>query len=234
MELSPRLRSVAGLVPPGARFADVGTDHAYLPVWLLQQGIIEHALVSDLRPGPLDRARSTAARYGLAERMEFRLCDGLSGIAPAEADTIAIAGMGGETIAAILAAAPWVREQGCLLLLQPMSAQSALRPWLQRQGYRIEREHLSREGDSLYTALQVRAGFMEALTPAEQWAGRQSRETADPLRLEYLTRLEARAARAVTGLRRSTQASDAPRLEALEAVHRGLAKMREEWSTWQP
>lgn len=50
MELSPRLRSVAGLVPPGARFADVGTDHAYLPVWLLQQGIIEHALVSDLRP----------------------------------------------------------------------------------------------------------------------------------------------------------------------------------------
>ena len=145
MELSPRLRSVAGLVPPGARFADVGTDHAYLPVWLLQQGIIEHALVSDLRPGPLDRARSTAARYGLAERMEFRLCDGLSGIAPAEADTIAIAGMGGETIAAILAAAPWVREQGCLLLLQPMSAQSALRPWLQRQGYRIEREHLSRE-----------------------------------------------------------------------------------------
>ena len=119
MELSPRLRSVAGLVPPGARFADVGTDHAYLPVWLLQQGIIEHALVSDLRPGPLDRARSTAARYGLAERMEFRLCDGLSGIAPAEADTIAIAGMGGETIAAILAAAPWVREQGCLLLLRP-------------------------------------------------------------------------------------------------------------------
>ena len=105
MELSPRLRSVAGLVPPGARFADVGTDHAYLPVWLLQQGIIEHALVSDLRPGPLDRARSTAARYGLAERMEFRLCDGLSGIAPAEADTIAIAGMGGETIAAILAGA---------------------------------------------------------------------------------------------------------------------------------
>ena len=93
MELSPRLRSVAGLVPPGARFADVGTDHAYLPVWLLQQGIIEHALVSDLRPGPLDRARSTAARYGLAERMEFRLCDGLSGIAPAEADTIAIAGV---------------------------------------------------------------------------------------------------------------------------------------------
>ena len=142
--------------------------------------------------------------------------------------------MGGETIAAILAAAPWVREQGCLLLLQPMSAQSALRPWLQRQGYRIEREHLSREGDTLYTALQVRAGFMEALTPAEQWAGRQSRETADPLRLEYLTRLEARAARAVTGLRRSTRASDVPRLEALEAVHRGLAKMREEWITWQP
>lgn len=88
-----------------------------------------------------------------------------------------------------------------------MSAQSALRPWLQRQGYRIEREHLSREGDTLYTALQVRAGFMEALTPAEQWAGRQSRETAGSVAAGIFDRLEARAARAVTGLRRSTRAS---------------------------
>ena len=103
MELSPRLRSVAELVPRGARFADVGTDHAYLPVWLLQRGVISRAVVSDLRQGPLDRARSTAEKYGLTSRMDFRLCDGLSAIRPEEADTIAIAGMGGETVAAILA-----------------------------------------------------------------------------------------------------------------------------------
>ena len=80
VELTPRLRSVAELVPRGARFADVGTDHAYLPVWLLQQGRITGAVASDLRPGPLERARGTAEKYGLTGRMDFRLCDGLSGI----------------------------------------------------------------------------------------------------------------------------------------------------------
>ena len=127
VELTPRLRSVAELVPRGARFADVGTDHAYLPVWLLQQGRITGAVASDLRPGPLERARGTAEKYGLTGRMDFRLCDGLSGIQPDEVNTIAMAGMGGETIAAILAAAPWTWERECLLLLQPMSAQPFLR-----------------------------------------------------------------------------------------------------------
>ena len=65
MELSPRLRSVAELVPQGAGFADVGTDHAYLPVWLLQRGVIRRAVASDLRRGPLERARLTAEKYGL-------------------------------------------------------------------------------------------------------------------------------------------------------------------------
>ena len=123
MELTPRLRSVAQLVPQGAKFADIGTDHAYLPVWLLQRGIITKALACDLRQGPLDRARATAEKYGLTEQMDFRLCDGLAGVRPGEADTIAIAGMGGETIAAILSAAPWTWREDCLLLLQPMSAQ---------------------------------------------------------------------------------------------------------------
>ena len=111
VELTPRLRSVAELVPRGARFADVGTDYAYLPVWLLQQGRITGAVASDLRPGPLERARGTAEKYGLTGRMDFRLCDGLSGIQPDEVSTIAMAGMGGETIAAILAAAPWSWER---------------------------------------------------------------------------------------------------------------------------
>ena len=106
MELTARLRVLAELVLQDSRLADVGTDHAYLPVWLQQRGVISRAVVSDLRQGPLDRARSTAEKYGLTGRMDFRLCDGLSAIRPEEADTIAIAGMGGETVAAILAAAP--------------------------------------------------------------------------------------------------------------------------------
>ena len=101
MELSPRLRSVAELVPHGAHFADVGTDHAYLPVWLILHGVIDKAIASDLRPGPLERARETAEKYSVADRIDFRLCDGLTGLRSEEANAIAIAGMGGETIANI-------------------------------------------------------------------------------------------------------------------------------------
>ena len=216
VELTPRLRSVAELVPRGARFADVGTDHAYLPVWLLQQGRITGAVASDLRPGPLERARGTAEKYGLTGRMDFRLCDGLSGIQPDEVNTIAIAGMGGETIAAILAAAPWTWERECLLLLQP-----------------IRRELLSREGDTLYTTFEVYAGPMAKLTPAELWAGRQTRGEGSPLRLAYLDRLLRQTERAIAGLKRSKRPEDASRLAELEQVHQGLLDMKEEWLSWQ-
>lgn len=105
-ELSPRLRMVGELVPAGARLADVGTDHAYLPAALILEGKIPWAIAADLRQGPLNRARATVREYGLTGKVAFRLCDGLSGIRPGEVDAVAAAGMGGETIAAILTAAP--------------------------------------------------------------------------------------------------------------------------------
>ena len=96
MELTPRLRAIAEQVPQGARLADIGTDHGYLPVWLLLSGQIDRAIAADLREGPLKRAKETAARFGMGDRVDFRLCDGLSGIRPEEVDAAAIAGMGGE------------------------------------------------------------------------------------------------------------------------------------------
>ena len=106
-ELSPRLPGVAEMIPEGARLADVGTDHAYLPVWLLQNGRIPSAIASDVREGPLSRARATARACGCFERMSFRLCDGLSGIAPEEVDALVIAGMGGR-----LSLISWKRRRG--------------------------------------------------------------------------------------------------------------------------
>ena len=146
LELTPRLRTAADLVPAGARLADIGTDHAYLPAALLLEGKIPYAIAADLRHGPLLRARETAAEYGCRDRMGFRLCDGLKGIRPEETDAIVIAGMGGETIAQILAAAPWVRERNVPLVLQPMSSLPDLRGWLFQNGYQIEEERLAREG----------------------------------------------------------------------------------------
>ena len=82
IELTPRLRQVADLVPAGARLTDVGTDHAYLPAALVLEEKIPSAIAADLRPGPLDRAKATVREYGLANQIGFRLCDGLSGIRP--------------------------------------------------------------------------------------------------------------------------------------------------------
>ena len=233
MELSPRLRSVAELVPQGAQLADIGTDHAYLPTWLILHGVISRAVAADLREGPLERARLTAEKYGISQHISFRLCDGLTDIDKDEADVISIAGMGGETIAEILSAAPWTKEADKLLLLQPMSAQPELRRWLGEHGYVIRREILSKEGETLYVAFQVNGGRMDALTAGELWAGKQQAGEKSPLRMEYLDRLIAQTGRALEGLRRSTRAADSQRLTEMEKVHQDLLRLKEEWSTWQ-
>ena len=134
IELTPRLLALAQQVPEGARFADVGTDHARLPVWLLEQGIIQHAIASDLREGPLEQARETARRHALTERLSFRLGDGLAPIRGEEVDVCAIAGMGGETIAAILSACPWAASAGHTFLLPPTPRRASAVPW--RRGWR--------------------------------------------------------------------------------------------------
>ena len=223
MELTPRLRALADLVPQDARLADVGTDHAYLPVWLLLQGRISRAIAADLREGPLNRARETARQYQVEDKVSFRLCDGLSLVDREEVDVISIAGMGGETIAAILQAAPWAREK--LLLLQPMTSFPDLRLWLQQHAYAIQRERIAREGERLYTVWVVTAGAMEPLTPAELWAGRQDGE--DPLRAAYLELMESKAKRALEGHLASRQ-RDEGEIRRLTRVLEGLGDMRKE------
>ena len=113
LQLQPRLQCIASLVPQGARLADVGTDHGYLPVWLLQHGRIESAIASDINALPLDHARATAREYGVTERMDFRLCPGLAKIKAEECDAIAIAGMG-----ALLAASVRAPLTGIVLVLE--------------------------------------------------------------------------------------------------------------------
>lgn len=229
-ELSPRLRMAADLIPPGVRLADVGTDHAYLPAALILEGKIPWAIAADLRRGPLDRARATVRAYGLTGKIAFRLCDGLTGIQPGEVDAVAVAGMGGETIAAILSAAPWIREGDVPLILQPMSSMPDLRVWLRENGFSIEEERLAREGETLYTALLVRAGEMGPLSPAELWAGKN---TKSPLRGAWLDMWTARVRRALEGMAQARGEGVPARKRELEEVLSGLVEMKKEWEQWQ-
>ena len=223
MELTPRLQTLADMVCQGTRLADVGTDHGYLPVWLLLRGRIDQAIAADLREGPLSRARDTARQYGVENRITFRLCNGLAAIGEDEADTVSIAGMGGDTIASILAAAPWTRNK--TLLLQPMTAFPSLRQWLQSSAYRIVEERIAREGSRLYSVWMVTGGEMPPLTPAELWAGAQ--RPKDPLRPAYLEMMIGKAKRALDGQLASKQRSEA-QVQNLSEILRGLEEMRKE------
>lgn len=229
-ELTPRLAAIAAQVPQGAKLADVGTDHAYLPVWLLLRGTIRQAVASDVNEGPLQRGRETARHYGVEDKITFRCCDGLAGIGPDQADTVAICGMGGELIARILDQAPWTKE--ALLLLQPMSTQPELRRWLLDHGYVIRREQVAREGEKLYVLLTVSAGAPDRpYTEAELWAGRQTAGTEDPHRGAYLADLIRRRERALVGMKQGKVSPED--LARAEALLEDLRTMEKEWNAWQ-
>ena len=146
MHLTPRLRTIMQQVPEGAKLADIGTDHALIPTALLRRGVIQQAIASDLREGPLDSAARTAKQFCVEDRLSLRLGGGMQTIQPEEADTIVIAGMGGETIAQILTDDPWALDGNHLLLLQAMTAQPYLRQYLAAHGGIIQKESLCREG----------------------------------------------------------------------------------------
>jgi len=129
INLRPRLLVIAERIPHGARVVDVGTDHGKLPLWLLQNGVMNDVVGIDIAEAPLAKARLLAEKHGVG--LDLRKSDGLQNIIASDVDTIVIAGMGGETMIDILAAAPWSMTK--LLLLQPMSRSERLLAWLNGQ-----------------------------------------------------------------------------------------------------
>ncbi len=154
-ELDPRLRAIADRVTPGCTLADIGTDHARLPVWLCREGVIARAIAADVAEGPLRRARENIALYGCEDRVEARLSDGLSAFTPDEADEVVIAGMGGELIARILEQGGW-RTPAIRWFLQPMSAAEELREFLAGHGYALEEEWAVSAAGWIYTIMTAR------------------------------------------------------------------------------
>ena len=151
-KLTPRLAVICDMVV-GVVCADIGTDHALLPCALVQSGRVSHAYATDINPGPLARAQETIAACGLSGEVETLLCDGIPPAVAAACGTVIVAGLGGETIAEILARAsirPYTQ-----LLLQPMTRAPQLRAWLCGSGYTILCERLAAEPDRIYTVLEA-------------------------------------------------------------------------------
>lgn len=198
--LDHRLATVPPFVRPGAVVADVGTDHAYLPIMLVGSGRATRAIASDIHRGPIERAAQHVAEYGLSDRIDTVLTDGLEGIRPYAPTDIIIFGMGGELIARILSDAPWVKDTGIRLILQPMTHAECVRTYLAEQGFALVDEVLSRESGKIYqTIVAEYTGEPYVIDEVTAELGRFANQKKDePLRTPFITHrievLEAAAA----------------------------------------
>ena len=200
LPISKRLLCCASMVQPGSRVADIGTDHGYLGIYLLQSGAARHVIACDLRKDPLENARRNAKLFGVDGAMELRLSDGLEKILPDEVDTVVMAGMGGDLIQKILSQCPWRKREGLQFILQPQSAGNVLRRWLCEDGFEIQREEPVQDGHFLYTVMDIRQGEPAPLTPGTEYASPALLASGSPLVGNYLARVENALQETVRGL----------------------------------
>lgn len=161
MVISRRLQAAAMLVTEGSRLADIGTDHAFVPIWLVEEGRIPCAVAMDVNTGPLDRAMAHIRERGLSDRIRTRLSDGLDALAEDEADTVLIAGMGGALTVRILERRPALCQEIRELVLQPQSEIASVRRYLERSGWRIDKECIVCEDGKYYPMMRCTPGGMQ-------------------------------------------------------------------------
>lgn len=154
MRLNGRLKMIADQIPQCGILADIGTDHAFIPIYAVKNGLCEKALAADLRAGPLKMASNNIKIHGLSDRIETRMGDGLEPILLNECEVIVIAGMGGSLIRDILAGSIEKAQMARVLLLQPNTAVETLRQWLYENGFVIKQEHLALDAGKYYVVIE--------------------------------------------------------------------------------
>lgn len=163
--------------------ADVGTDHGYLPIYLVNKGICQRAIAADVNEGPLSAARKNIAQTRVKDKIETVLSDGVKNID--HADCVTIAGMGGELIASIL---DFRKDSMTRLVLQPQRAMSYLRKYLAQNGFEIKKEALAKEGEKMYCAFYAEyTGVKCEISEREAIAGKRELLCENPLLDEYLS-----------------------------------------------
>lgn len=155
VKISNRLTTAAALVTQGYTLADVGTDHGYIPIYLMQQEKIPSAIAMDINEGPLERAKEHIALYGLQAYIQTRLSDGVAALKPGEVEAVLIAGMGGGLVMHILKDGEKVCQSAKELILQPQSEIEHVREFLREEGYTILAEDMVYEDGKFYPMMKV-------------------------------------------------------------------------------
>ncbi len=225
-----RLRAAAAFVRQGAVFADIGTDHAYLPVFLCRENRLKHAYACDIVEGPLKSAVSHIKESGLEEMITPVLTDGLAGLDGYGITDIAICGMGGELIADILSRAPFVKNGAVRLILQPMTRARDLRAFLAREGFAVTEECVCRAKGKFYFCLAASyTGVPYSLSRIEEELGAINirRKVPDEAFLSILAQKMRAAEKRTAGLRAGNKADAEEEaylldLRALNETYKGM------------
>ncbi len=221
--LPPRLATVATLAGPCKCLADIGTDHAYLPLFMVRQGLCATAFACDVNRGPLNRATAAIEKFGLSSVVTPLLSDGLKAV-PQTFDSLVIAGMGGDLIAGILYAKPPVCAEK--ITLQPMTKPEVLRRYLFRHGYSIVKESAVTEGEKRYIILSVRMTPTPSFTETDCHIPQNLECTPDAL--DYLEKLLSSRQRRLLGLRQA----DTPDAEAMAFEEELISRLTALWHTY--
>lgn len=226
--MDDRLKKIAANIEPGIGFADVGTDHGYIPAVLALGGYEGFIYATDINSAPLQSAVKTAQEAGVEDRIKFLCCDGLERCDPKKIDTIVIAGMGGDLICRILDRAEWCLCDKYKLILQPMTKNEVLRYWLINNGFQIEREQLSPDGEKMYQIMVARFGGETRLSRAELFTGKYALCDDKALFACSLGLIHKRLSRAVHGMEFSGSESNG-RLALYKSILRELDEMRKKY-----
>ena len=188
MKLTDRLLKIASLVTEGKKVADIGTDHGYIPVYLLNQGKVPYAILADVNRGPLENARGEVRHNKLLDKVDLRLGSGIEVLEKGEVDEVIIAGMGGIFISELLEAKLEVAHSVDKLILQPMQAQNELRKYLLNNGFEILDEVLVKEDFRIYEIIIAKYTGKNTVVSDEIYyeVGTKLIENKDPLLNEFI------------------------------------------------
>ena len=202
LPLSKRLLACTDFIVPGDRVADIGCDHGYLGIHLLQTGIAESIIAAYINEMPLQSAVRNAEKHGVRDKITFHLSDGVENI-PRDFDTLVCAGMGADTMISILEAAPWLKNEKYRLILQCQSRRPELRKYLYENGYSIRRETLARDGKFIYPVTEVVYSPAEPLSAGGYHITPALLESQSPLLPDFYRRVIDGLKTTVEGLSRT-------------------------------
>ncbi|SMB93130.1 tRNA (adenine22-N1)-methyltransferase [Thermanaeromonas toyohensis ToBE] len=225
LRLSLRLQAVANMVSRGKTLADIGTDHAYLPIYLVGQGWIPRAIGIEAQEEPWRRARANVAAAGLSHLIDIRLGWGLKPLRPGEVGVVTIAGLGGKTIQDILSASPEILENIECLVLQPQGAEVLLRRWLASSGWRLGQEELVCEKEQYYLIYAWERGSNPEYSVWEWEFGPLLLQRRHPLLGGYLKKRLKKLERIQQGLARSRRPEALARLRKLNLERQAIQEV---------